>query len=164
MIFDLYDEDDVRLIQQAFAEKTVGITSGTWDLFHPSHEAYLSGCRRHCGHDGALIVGVDSDHLVRIRKGPNRPVVPEPDRLQSVAGRKGVAAAFILGTVEDFGRAAELFRVRYIFKNQDFGNEKILGTDLPGVELVIVPDFHRAESTTELIAKILASQTKLPIS
>ena len=159
MIFDLYDEEDVRFISQAFAGRSVGLTSGTFDLFHPAHEAYLNACRRHCGHDGALIVGVDSDHLVRIRKGALRPVVPESDRLQSVAGRKGVAAGFILGTVEDFGRAVDLFNVHYIFKNQDFGDEKILGADLPGVELVIVPDFHRTESTTDLIAKILRLQS-----
>ena len=159
MMFDLYDENDVRLVRDAFADKTVGLTSGAYDMFHPLHEQYLNACRRHCGHDGVLIVGVDSDHLVRQRKGPKRPIVPELDRLQAVSGRKGVAAAFILGTVEDFGRAVELLGVRFIFKNQEYQNVPVLGADRPGVELVIVPDCQRAESTSALISKVLATQS-----
>jgi cytidyltransferase-like protein len=158
MIFNLYDDQDVKLIQHAFADKIIGLTSGSFDIFHAAHSNYLDCCRRHCGHEGILIVGIDSDHLIRQRKGPTRPVVPESDRLQSVAEKKGVAAAFILGTVDDFGRAAELLKVKYIFKNQDYTKVKVEGSELPGVEVVIVPDFHRTESTSELIKKVLSTQ------
>lgn len=158
MILDLYDEGDVDLTRNAFKRRTVALTSGSFDMFHSNHAFYLDCCRRHCGHDGILIVGVDSDHLIRQRKGQDRPIVPEFDRLQAVAGRKCVAAAFILGTVEDFGRAVELLDVKTIFKNQDYADKKVLGADRPGVKLVIVPDFHRAESTTALIAKIRQTQ------
>ena len=155
MIFDLYDERDVEIMRAAFKGKVVGLTSGSFDMFHAAHEHYLQCCRRHCGHDGILLVGVDSDHLIRLRKGDKRPIIPESDRLGSVAGRKGVAAAFILGTVEDFGRAVKLLGVKIIFKNQEYQTIKVLGADLPGVELVIVPDFHRTESTSALIEKVL---------
>lgn len=158
MNFDLYEKGDVELIRNAFVGKNVGLTSGSFDLFHAAHEHYLQCCRRHCGHDGILIVGVDSDHLIRQRKGINRPIIPESDRLQSVAGRKGVSAAFILGTVEDFGRAVELLGVKYIFKNQEYSKIKVLGADLPGVELIIVPDFQRTESTSAIIAKVTNMQ------
>ncbi|EKE19268.1 MAG: hypothetical protein ACD_9C00069G0001 [uncultured bacterium] len=160
MIFDLYDEEDVRLIRDAFAGKIVGLTSGSFDMFHAMHEHYLQCCRRHCGHDGVLIVGIDSDHLIRQRKGPQRPVIPETDRLQAIAGRKGVAAAFILGTVEDFGRATEILGAKFIFKNQEYEKVTVLGAELPGVELVIVPDFQRTESTTKLIKKIIETHSK----
>ena len=155
MIFDLYNKKEVKLIRAAFAGKTIGFTSGSFDLFHATHADYLDCCRRHCGHDGILIVGVDSDHLIRQRKGTKRPVVPEFDRLRLVEGRKCVAAAFILGTVEDFGYATEILGVKYIFKNQEYIKEKVQGAEVPGVELVIVPDFQRTESTSELIKKIL---------
>lgn len=160
MIFDLYDNQDVQLIRAAFADKIVGLTSGSFDLFHAVHEQYLQCCRRHCGHDGILIVGVDSDHLIRQRKGPRRPIIPESDRLQSIAGRKGVAAAFILGTVEDFGRAVQVLGVKIIFKNQDYEKVKVFGSELPGVQLVIVPDFQRTESTSALIEKVLMTNEK----
>jgi cytidyltransferase-like protein len=157
VIFDLYDERDTGFIKNTFAG-VVGLTSGSFDLFHVAHGDYLDCCRRHCGHDGALIVGVDSDYLIRQRKGPTRPIIPESDRLRAVAGRKGVAAAFLLGTVDDFGKAAELLKVKYIFKNQDYTEVKVLGADLPGVEVVIVPDFHRTESTSELIKQVIKTQ------
>lgn len=162
MIFNLYDKDDVRLVQNAFANKVIGFTSGSFDLFHATHGSYLDACRRHCGHDGILIVGVDSDHLIRIRKGPSRPIVPEMDRLSSVEGRKGIAAAFILGTVEDFGLVVKLLGVKYIFKNQDYAKSrvKILGSDEPGVEVIIVPDSLRTQSTTELIKKVSETGSK----
>ncbi|HBI34257.1 MAG TPA: hypothetical protein DEA43_02135 [Candidatus Moranbacteria bacterium] len=160
MIFDLYDEGDVRIVRDAFKGKMVGLTSGSFDMFHVAHEQYLQCCRRHCGHEGILIVGVDSDHLIRQRKGKKRPIIPESDRLQSVAGRKGVAAAFILGTVDDFGRAAEILGIKFIFKNQEYEKIAVLGAELPGVELVIVPDFQRTESTTALIEKVLKTHTK----
>lgn len=155
MIFDLYNEKDVESIRAAFAGKTVGLTSGSFDLFHATHADYLDCCRRHCGHDGVLIVGVDSDYLIRFRKGDLRPVVPEFDRLRLVEGKKCVFAAFILGSPEDFGRATEVLGVKYIFKNQEYKGKEVFGADLPGVELVIVPDFQRTESTSELIKKIV---------
>lgn len=159
MIFDFYSDRDVEQICRAFDGKIIGFTSGSYDLKHIMHDSYLSCCRRHCGKEGILIVGVDSDHLIRQRKGPTRPYIPEVDRLFNVAGLKCVDAAFILGTVEDFGKAAESLNVRYIFKNQDYVDQKVLGADLPGVELVIVPDMHQAESTTEIVNQILRTKT-----
>ena len=156
MIFDLYDPADVEAVRKAFAGQTLGLTSGAYDMFHALHGQYLAGCRRHCGPSGTLLVGVDSDQLVALRKGPNRPIVPEQDRLAAVAGRKEVAAAFILGTVEDFGRAVELLGVRFIFKNQEYDDNTTLGADRPGVKLIIVPDVHRTESTSALIEKVRA--------
>ena len=165
MIFDLYDKDDVALVKRAFEGRTLGLTSGAYDMMHALHEQYLNGCRRYCGPEGALIVGVDSDQLVRATKGDKRPVVPELDRLQTVAGRKGVAAAFILGTSEDFGRASELLGARLLFKNQAFEKIPVFGADRPGVKLIIVPDVHRTESTSALIEKVIqlhAAENEVP--
>jgi len=160
MIFNLYNDRDVAAVKNAYTGKVVGLTSGSYDLLHAVHDDYLDCCRRHCGHEGILIVGVDSDHLIRQRKGPNRPIVPESDRLKSVAGRNCVDAAFILGTVDDFGQAVKLLGIKYIFKNQEYQNIHILGSNEPGVEVVIVPDFQRTESTSALIEKILRNHIK----
>lgn len=159
MLFDFYNQREIEAIQRAFEGKTIGLTSGTFDLNHSMHEYTLESFKRLCGINGVLIVGVDSDYLVRERKGPPRPIIAEFDRLLLVGCKASVDAAFILGSVEDFGRAAELLRVQYIFRNQDFQNEHVLGSDLPGVELIIVPDFHRTESTTELISHVVSQYT-----
>jgi len=67
---------------------------------------------------------------------------------------------FILGTVEDFGRAVQVLGVKIIFKNQDYEKVKVFGSELPGVQLVIVPDFQRTESTSALIEKVLMTNEK----
>ena len=59
----------------------VGMTSGCWDLLHASHLYYLDRCKEQCDR---LIVGVDSDQLVKDNKGPHRPIHSEIHRLDLV--------------------------------------------------------------------------------
>jgi bifunctional ADP-heptose synthase (sugar kinase/adenylyltransferase) len=159
VIFNLYDPKDVRAVQRAFEGLEIGLTSGTYDMYHNMHDDYILACRRACGPDGVLIVGVDSNNLVRATKGPKRPIVAEGDRVKLVSGQSSVNAAFILGSAEDFGLAAKLLQVKYIFKNQDFIGKEVYGSKLPGVELMIIPDVYPTISTTELINRIVDIQS-----
>lgn len=63
--------------------KTLGLkvvlTQGTYDLAHIGHARYFEAAK---AHGDILIVGVDSDEKVRARKGPERPVVPEAERME----------------------------------------------------------------------------------
>ena len=60
---------------------TVVIVGGVWDLPHIGHAKYLRLAKEQ---GDLLIVVVDSDELVRNRKGPTRPVVSEGERVQMV--------------------------------------------------------------------------------
>ncbi len=55
------------------------LTQGVYDLIHEGHAAYLEAAK---SLGDILIVGVDSDELTRKRKGPDRPIVPELERLK----------------------------------------------------------------------------------
>ena len=55
------------------------LTQGVYDLIHEGHALYLEKAR---SHGDVLIVGVDSDKLTKSRKGPDRPIVPEKERLE----------------------------------------------------------------------------------
>jgi len=57
----------------------VVLVQGTWDMVHIGHARYLEEAKRA---GDILIVGVDSDKKVRHRKGPDRPVVPQDERLE----------------------------------------------------------------------------------
>ncbi len=63
--------------------KTLGLkvllTQGTYDLAHIGHARYFEAAK---AHGDILIVGVDSDEKVRARKGPERPIVPEDERME----------------------------------------------------------------------------------
>jgi len=58
------------------------LTQGTYDMVHIGHARYFEEAKRH---GDILVVGVDSDEKVRARKGPERPVVPQDERLEMVA-------------------------------------------------------------------------------
>lgn len=58
---------------------TVVYTPGVWDLPHIGHGRYWEQAKRN---GDILIVGVELDECVKIRKGPNRPVVPFQERVE----------------------------------------------------------------------------------
>jgi rfaE bifunctional protein nucleotidyltransferase chain/domain len=81
--------DQVETIVGAL--KTLGLrvvlTSGSFDIIHEGHSMYLEAAR-HFG--DFLIVGLDSDDKIRSRKGPDRPAVPQMERLRMVTHQRGV--------------------------------------------------------------------------
>lgn len=155
MIFDLKNRSDVDLVNRATKDKVIGLTSGSFDLFHHLHLVFLQRCRRYCD---MLIVGVDSDDAVRNRKGPNRPLVPEHQRVAIVSDLSCVGAAFILGSVDDFKQAVYLLLPSMIFKNDDFKEEEVLGRERARV--IIIPDIIQHSSTSQIIEEILKRRVK----
>lgn len=154
MNFDIKNESDVELIKKAVAGRKIGLTSGSYDLFHNLHLVYLKRCRRFCD---VLIVGVDSDDLVKCRKGPDRPLVPEHQRVAIVSDLACVGAAFILGSVEDFRSAVDILEPYIIFKNDDFKEEDVIGRDK--AKVMIIPDLIQHSSTSQIIEEILKRKT-----
>jgi rfaE bifunctional protein nucleotidyltransferase chain/domain len=63
------------------------LTSGSFDIIHEGHSMYLEAARQF---GDFLIVGLDSDDKIRARKGENRPVVPQMERLRMVTHQRGV--------------------------------------------------------------------------
>lgn len=59
--------------------KKIVLTQGVYDLVHEGHALYLEEARKR---GDVLIVGVDTDNLTKKRKGPDRPVVPEEERVK----------------------------------------------------------------------------------
>ena len=77
-----YMPDHNKLKESVELWKRLGLkivlTSGTFDLFHIGHAQYLEKAKEL---GDVLIVGVDSDARVKKRKGPDRPIVPEDERV-----------------------------------------------------------------------------------
>lgn len=59
----------------------IALTSGSYDLKHIGHERYLREARLLADF---LIVGVESDARIQKRKGANRPIVPEVERVEAL--------------------------------------------------------------------------------
>jgi rfaE bifunctional protein nucleotidyltransferase chain/domain len=67
--------------------KKIVLTQGSFDLVHIGHARY---CEQAKSHGDVLIVGVDSDEKVRDRKGRNRPIVPQEERMEMLTHLRSV--------------------------------------------------------------------------
>jgi D-beta-D-heptose 7-phosphate kinase/D-beta-D-heptose 1-phosphate adenosyltransferase len=70
----------------------VVLTSGSFDLIHLGHVKYLARAKEF---GDVLAVGVDSDAKIRVRKGDDRPMVPEDERLEMLAYQRPVDLIYL---------------------------------------------------------------------
>ena len=68
------------------------LTSGSFDLIHLGHVKYLQRAKEF---GGILVVGVDSDAKIRRRKGDDRPMVPQEERLEMLAYQRPVDMIYL---------------------------------------------------------------------
>ncbi len=68
------------------------LAQGSYDLVHIGHARYLELAK---SHGDILVVGVDNDEKIRKRKGPERPVVPETERLEMVSHLRPVDLVYL---------------------------------------------------------------------
>jgi D-beta-D-heptose 7-phosphate kinase/D-beta-D-heptose 1-phosphate adenosyltransferase len=73
------------------------LTSGSFDLIHLGHVKYLQKAKEF---GGVLVVGVDSDAKIRRRKGDDRPMVPQDERLELLAHQRPVDMIYLKGEDE----------------------------------------------------------------
>lgn len=129
-----------------------GFTSGCFDLIHYGHLKYLERCSDLCD---CLIVGVDSDEMVKNFKGPGRPIIPEAERLELISSLAVVNRAVLVRNLMDLTRWSYSLSVDKVFKHEGYKHmDKIYGVDDTQAELVIVPDIPGLRSTTWIINQI----------
>jgi len=81
-------EDTGAVVQKLRLEKKkIVLTQGSFDMVHIGHARY---CAKAKSYGDVLLVGVDSDEKVRTRKGPDRPIVPQEERLEMLSFLKSV--------------------------------------------------------------------------
>ena len=99
------DLQELRLTREKYRKdhKTVVFTNGCFDILHAGHVRYLNEAK---GQGDILIVGLNSDESVRNLKGAGRPVNPEADRAEVLAGLRSVDHVVVFGekTAEDLVR------------------------------------------------------------
>jgi rfaE bifunctional protein nucleotidyltransferase chain/domain len=72
--------------RRAAGERVV-FTNGCYDLLHPGHVDLLERCR---ALGDLLVVAINSDAGVRCLKGPTRPLIPQEERAELLAGLEAV--------------------------------------------------------------------------
>ena len=135
------------------AGKTIVFTNGVFDLLHVGHLRYLTYAR---ALGNTLVVGVNSDASVRrLGKGDDRPVTPENERAELLAGLSCVDAVVIFD--EDTpARTVEQLQPDVLVKGADWEGRDIPGRDSVerrGGRVVFAP-FEAGYSTTRILDTI----------
>ncbi len=135
-------------------------TNGVFDLLHPGHVAYLAAAR---ALGGALVVGLNSDVSARLlEKGADRPINPEHDRAQLLAGLESVSLVTLFDEATPLA-LLEMVKPDIYVKGGDYDIAALAETALVqswgGTARAI--DFLPGYSTTRLLQRIRASSPEI---
>jgi rfaE bifunctional protein nucleotidyltransferase chain/domain len=141
------------------AGERIVFTNGVFDLLHRGHVEYLAGAR---ALGDRLLVGVNSDASVRRLKGPERPIVPDADRLALVAALRCVDLALPFDD-DTPQRLIEAVRPDVLVKGGDWTVERIVGrafVEAYGGRVLSVP-LREGLGTSRLVERIRAGKSAL---
>ena len=149
--------EDLTGIREKYADKTIVLGSGVFDLLHVGHLKYLRQLQEH---GDIVVVLIKSDERVNTHKGSDRPVISEKDRAQLVNAIEGVNYVFVPPhrEVTDAKRDLMYEEVLGALKPDIFYSTNNTWKKLEGVSdaKVIIAERHDDElaSTTAIIRKI----------
>jgi rfaE bifunctional protein nucleotidyltransferase chain/domain len=150
-------EDLPKLRAEATAAgRTIAMANGIFDLFHVGHLRYLKGAKAEAD---LLVVAVNSDLSTRLNKGPGRPVIPEAERAEIVAGLACVDHVVLFDT-KDVVSVIRLLRPDVQVKGTDYTLETIpeaAEVRAYGGRVAVAGD-PKNHSTTELLGKLEAGK------
>ena len=138
------DRSELALhLQQAKADGNVVVTTnGCFDVLHLGHLRYLQAARQL---GDLLVVAVNSDSSVRELKGENRPLVPEDERAEMLAGLECVDYVVIFPELTPIELLSELkpsihvkggdYKLEQLIEREvveENGGKVIVGLNVPG--------------------------------
>lgn len=132
--------------------KTIALASGLFDLVHVGHLRYLEDAAAYAD---VLVVAIDDDASARAHNGPDRPIVPQSERAEHIAGFGCVTLVTIFSesTVEPLLR--ELVPDVYC-KGTDYTADTVPERDVAqalGIRVAITGD-PKKHATRDLILTI----------
>lgn len=150
--------DKKRLVAVIEGLKSLGakivLTQGSYDLVHIGHARYLETAKKH---GDVLIVGIDGDKKIRARKGPDRPIVPEDERMEMVLHIRPVDFAVLKKHTDPKWHLIKTVRPDVLIATQDTYTRKEITKLKKYCTRVVVLD---RMATTSTSAKIRHMQMK----
>jgi rfaE bifunctional protein nucleotidyltransferase chain/domain len=138
--------------------EVVVLANGIFDLLHVGHLRYLEAA---AALGDRLLVAVNSDASAGRLKGPGRPIVPEAERAELVAGLRAVDGVVVFDedTAENVVRAV---RPDIQAKGTDYAAAQVperRAVEALGGRVEIVGD-PKGHATRDLIARVLAAHRR----
>ena len=132
--------------------RVVVFTNGVFDILHSGHVRYLRQARQL---GDALIVGLNDDRSVRRNKGPERPLIPQDERAELLAGLECVDAV-VLFTEDTPADIIQTVQPDVLVKGADWAADQIVGRDTVEARggRVVRIAVEEGFSTTAIVDKI----------
>ena len=153
--------DAVRRDLDAWRAKgqRIVFTNGVFDLLHRGHVEYLEEA---AALGDRLVVGTNDDESVRRLKGPDRPLIPEQDRVELLEALACVDRV-VLFAEDTPERLIREVAPDVLVKGGDWPLDQIAGRDFVeerGGRVLTVP-LREGLSTTRLVERIRAGRSAL---
>jgi len=132
--------------------QTVVFTNGCFDLLHRGHVHTL---RQAKAAGDLLIVAINSDRSVKSIKAPQRPILPETDRIELIAAMEMVDYVILFDEPDPYKLIAAI-KPQVLAKGGDWSSDRIIGADIveaAGGRVEVIP-YLKGFSTTEIIERI----------
>jgi len=132
--------------------QTVVFTNGCFDLLHRGHVHTL---RQAKAAGDLLIVAINSDRSVKSIKAPQRPILPETDRIELIAAMEMVDYVILFDDPDPYKLIAAI-KPQVLAKGGDWSSDRIIGADIveaAGGRVEVIP-YLKGFSTTEIIERI----------
>ena len=144
----------VQIVNNAqMSGRCIVFTNGCFDIIHVGHLRYLTAAR---SEGDMLVVGLNSDASVRSIKPENRPIVPQEQRAEVLAGLACVDYVILFDEPDPLHLIMEL-KPNVLVKGADWKEAEIIGADVVKayggkvVRVALVPDI----STSQIIRRIV---------
>jgi len=138
--------------------KRIVFTNGCFDLLHLGHVKYLDRAK---SKGDLLVVAINSDRSVRALKGKERPLVPQSERAQVLAGLASVDYITIFNEPTPLSLIIAL-GPDILVKGADWKKDNIIGGDAVrrlGGRVETIP-VVKGISTTRIIKRIMERYAK----
>jgi D-glycero-beta-D-manno-heptose 1-phosphate adenylyltransferase len=146
------DDLSAMSAQARKAGRVVVFTNGCFDLVHRGHIHLL---RQAKALGDLLIVGLNSDVSVKTIKGPDRPIMPEADRIELIAALEMVDYVVVYSEPDPYQIIAAI-KPNVLVKGGDWSADEIVGADVVeqnGGRVAVIP-YLPGFSTTQIIERI----------
>ena len=133
--------------------RKIVFTNGCFDLLHVGHVRYLQKAKKL---GDVLIVGLNTDHSVKLIKGKNRPIISQKERAEVLASL-GCVDYVVLFNEPDPLKIIKAIQPDILVKGADWDKNQIVGREIVEkaggkvVRISLVP----GASSTKIIEKII---------
>ena len=133
--------------------RCIVFTNGCFDIIHVGHLRYLKAAK---AEGDVLIVGLNSDASVRMIKSENRPILPQQQRAEVLAGLACVDYVTLFDDPNPLNLIMAL-KPDVLVKGADWKEEAIIGADVVTAHggRVVRVDLIPGISTSQIIRRIV---------